>query len=260
MHQEWYTDTQKWGRRNLFHMDQDKQQALQRGRQMIRNQNMMRRAPSSESTIDSSKKAVPKRRPGGRSTQVQAAVFNATMELLLMESYEAITITEIASRSHIHETSIYRRWKTKEALIMEVLLERAKEMFPIPNTGSVRSDLLQWLHAVTAFLQSPLGETIVQISITSLHSAAMAPGHQHYWQSRFEQFNMIVARARARGELPPQMDERLLLSTLIGPLYVQVFLLHQPIDETLPERVVDLVLSGAISSGKTASAPCNLAK
>lgn len=98
-----------------------------------------------------------------------------------------------------------------------------------------------------------MGETIVQISITSLHSVAMAPERQHYWQSRFEQFNLIVARARASGELPPQTDEHLLLSTLIGPLYVQVFLLNQPLDETLPERIVDLVLGGAISSGKTAS-------
>ncbi len=235
-------------------MDQDKRQALQRGRQMRHNQNMMRSAPSSESTRDASKKAVPQRRPGGRSTQVQVAVFNATMELLLTESYDAITIAEIASRSGIHETSIYRRWKTKEALIMEVLLKRAQEMFPIPDTGSVRSDLRQWLQAVTAFLQSPLGETIVQINIVSLHVAAMAPERQHYWQSRFEQFNMIVARAQARGELPPQTDGHLLLRTLIGPLYVQMFLLNQPLDETLPERIVDLVLSGAICSGKAASA------
>ena len=221
---------------------------------MIHNQHMMRKAPSSEPIIDSLK-TVPKRRPGGRSTQVQLAVFNTTMELLLTESYEAITIAEIASRSGIHETSIYRRWKTKEALIMEVLLERAKELFPIPDTGSVQSDLLQWLQAVTAFLQSPLGESMVKITIASLHSATMAPERQHYWSSRFEQFNLIVARAKARGELPPSTDEHLLLKTFIGPLYVQMFLLHQPLDETLPERIVDLVLGGAISSGKTASAP-----
>jgi AcrR family transcriptional regulator len=211
--------------------------------------------PSSEATRDASKQAVPRRRPGGRSMQVQAAVFNATMELLLTESYEAITIAEIASRSGIHETSIYRRWKTKEALIMAVLLERAKELFPIPDTGSVRSDLLQWLHSVSTFLQSPLGESVAQLNITTLHSTAMAPPHQHFWQHRFELFNRIVARAKERGELSPQTDERLLLGTLIGPLYVQMFLLHQPIDETQPERIVDLVLNGTRSSEKTASAP-----
>jgi AcrR family transcriptional regulator len=201
--------------------------------------------PSSEAASDASQEAEPKRRPGGRSTRVQAAVFNAAMELLLTESYDAITIAEIATRSGIHATSIYRRWKTKEALIMAVLLEHAKELFPIPDTGSVRSDLLQWLHSVRAFLQSPLGESVAQLNIASLHSEAMAPPRQHFWQHRFELFNRIIARARERGELPPQTDERLLLSTLIGPLYVQMFLLHQPLDETLPERIVDLVLSGA---------------
>jgi AcrR family transcriptional regulator len=217
-----------------------------------------RNAPPSsvrESTIDSSKEAVPKRRLGGRSTRVQVAVFNATMELLLTESYDAITITEIASRSGVHETSIYRRWKTKEALVIEVLLERAKEIFPIPDTGSVRSDLVQLLQEVIAFLQSPIGEIMVKISTGSLHIAAMSPERQHYWSSRFEQFNTIVERAIERGEFPPQTDEHMLLKTLIGPLYVQIFLLNQPLDESLPGRIVDLVLSGAINGGKTASGP-----
>ncbi len=217
-----------------------------------------RNAPPSsvrESTRDSAKEAVPKRRLGGRSTRVQVAVFNATMELLLTESYDAITIAEIASRSGVHETSIYRRWKTKEVLIIEVLLERAKEMFPIPDTGSVRSDLVQLLQEVIAFLQSPMGEIMAKISTASLHSAAMAPERQHYWSSRFEQFNRIVERARERGEFPPQTDEHLLLKTVIGPLYVQKFLLNQPLDESLPGRIVDLVLSGARSGGKTASGP-----
>ena len=63
--------------------------------------------------------------------------------------------------------------------------------------------------------------------------------------------DMIIERAVERGELPPHTDGHLLLKTLIGPLYVQVFLLHQPLDETMPGRIVDLVLSGAMSSEKT---------
>src|ERR1700693_5014718 len=140
-------------------------------------------SPSSvpECTTGSSEEAVPKRRLGGRSAKVQVAVFNATIELLLTEGYDAVTIAEVASRSGIHETSIYRRWKTKEALVSEVLIQRAKEVLPMPDTGSVQSDLVQLLHSVIAFLQSPMGKAMIQVGAALLHVSAMIPEHQHYW-------------------------------------------------------------------------------
>jgi len=199
----------------------------------------------SEHAAGSLKEAALKRRPGGRSTKVQMAVFGATMELLLTKGYDAVTMAEVASRSHIHETSLYRRWKTREALVTAVLIQRMQEVLPMPDTGSVQSDLVRLLRTVMTFLQSPLGKAMIQASAISLHNAAMVSERLRYWGSRFDQFNRIVERAIERGELPPQTDGPLLLKTLIGPLYVQVFLLNQPSDEGLPERIVNLVLAGA---------------
>ena len=51
-------------------------------------------------------------------------------------------------------------------------------------------------------------------------------------------------RAVARGELSPQTDFQLLLETLISVFYIRPFVFNEPLDETLPERIVDLVLSG----------------
>jgi hypothetical protein len=48
-----------------------------------------------------------------------------------------------------------------------------------------------------------MGKIMVKINTASLHVAAMASERQHYWSSRFEQFNMIVERAIERGEFPP---------------------------------------------------------
>ncbi len=57
-----------------------------------------------------------RRRPGGRSARVQVAVLEATFQLLEERGYELLSIASIAERTGVHETSLYRRWKTKEQL------------------------------------------------------------------------------------------------------------------------------------------------
>ena len=57
-----------------------------------------------------------------------------------------------------------------------------------------------------------------------------------------------VERAIGRGELSARTDIPLLFEILIGVLYVRLFLLGESLDETLPERIVDLVLSGVGTS------------
>lgn len=64
------------------------------------------------------------------------------------------------------------------------------------------------------------------------------------------QFDVIVRRAVERGELPAGLDGSLLLTTLIGLLYVQALLFKHTPTETLPERIVDLVLAGARGSAR----------
>jgi predicted nucleotidyltransferase len=65
-----------------------------------------------------------------------------------------------------------------------------------------------------------------------------------YWQRQGTLWRPLFERAVARGEISEQTDIALLLEILLGVFYSRLFLLKEPIDETLPERIVDLVLSG----------------
>src|SRR5262250_2090673 len=59
---------------------------------------------------------VRRRRLGGRSQRVQAAVFAAAIEALLQNGYEGLGIVDIAKRASVNPASIYRRWGNKETL------------------------------------------------------------------------------------------------------------------------------------------------
>ena len=54
-------------------------------------------------------------RPGGRSRRVRRAVLDAVVELLEEGGARAVTIAEVAKRSGVNASSIYRRWHGVDA-------------------------------------------------------------------------------------------------------------------------------------------------
>jgi AcrR family transcriptional regulator len=90
------------------------------------------------------KKKQPAARPGGRSSRVKTIVFDA-VEALMAENPRAIPgMAAIAARAGVNPTSLYRRWGDATALVVEVAVERLKQDYPMPDTGSLRGDLLGW--------------------------------------------------------------------------------------------------------------------
>lgn len=185
-----------------------------------------------------------RRRPGGRSARVQAAVFEATVHLLQEQGYEALSFASIAARAGVHETSLYRRWGTKEQLVLAAVSGQVEKGYPLPDTGSLRSDLILLVRFLRGFLLSCVGQALIQIANASRNSPDISAFCQNYWQHRDPCLQPLFERAVERGELSPQVDCQLVFETLLGVLYVRAFLLREALDETLPERVVDLVLSG----------------
>src|SRR5277367_3379761 len=98
-----------------------------------------------------------KTRPGGRTAQTRAAVFAAVEALLAEKSPAEVSMVEIAERAGVAATSLYRRWGDVRALLMEVAVERLMQDSPLPDTGTLRGDLLAWATAIAASLANPAG-------------------------------------------------------------------------------------------------------
>ena len=158
----------------------------------------------------------------------------------------AATVAGVARRSGVHETTIYRRWVTKEKLFVEAMLSRSAVEIPTPDTGSIRDDLLAVVRAVIAYVTSPVG--LAALHVASLAADDHQDARQAFWAGRLNALRPVVERGIARGELRPDIDARLLLETLIAPLHGRLLLTGEPVDERLGERIVDLVLQGACQS------------
>jgi AcrR family transcriptional regulator len=180
-----------------------------------------------------------------RGEHVRQIVLAAAFDELADNGVAGATIAGVARRSGVHETTIYRRWVTKEKLFVEAMLSRSAEEIPTPDTGSVRDDLLAVVRAVIAFVTSPTGRASLALAALPAEDNESEDARHSFWAGRLNALRPVVERAIARGELRPDTDPGLLLETLIAPVHGRLLITGEAVDERLGERIVDLVLDGA---------------
>ncbi|NEY33783.1 TetR family transcriptional regulator [Streptomyces sp. PRKS01-65] len=184
--------------------------------------------------------APPLRRRGERMRQ---AVLAATVELLSSQGLAGATVAAVARSAGVHETSVYRRWKTRENLILDALTTELDSALPIPDTGRVREDLLGFFTTLARLLGTAQGRALLRLSVE--RDDTLDDRRGPYWSDRLERAGVMVRRGVERGELAADADPGLLIEAVSGPLFVRVLLSGAPLDEALVAGLVDLALDGA---------------
>jgi AcrR family transcriptional regulator len=184
------------------------------------------------------------RRTGGRSARVRRAVLDATLQVVVEQGTSALSVGEIARLAGVHDTSIYRRWPTKEHLILDALLDASQAHIPIPDTGALRSDLVAFATLVADYLADPIGQALMTSMAVAGDDAPLAAARAQFWQSRFELARTIIDRAVTRGEVPVGTDPAMVLELTIAPVHFRALLTREPLDDDVIGRLVDLVIDG----------------
>jgi len=182
-----------------------------------------------------------KPRPGGRSARNKAAVFEATAALLAERGHESVTMADIAERAGIAATSLYRRWGDVRALVMEVAVEKLMRERPLPDTGSLRGDLRAWARPMATSLANRVHSSFFRAVIaTTPPAGADGSSRRAALVRRGEQMDLMLERARRRGEKAPNRSE--LLDHVLAPLYMRA-LFGRPLNKAVADRLVDRLLT-----------------
>lgn len=172
----------------------------------------------------------PRRRPGGRSTKVVTAVRQALFDLLAERGLNGVEIPEIALRAGVNRTTIYRRWPTKAALLLALMLEEMRVRVPTPNTGCFQTDLEQMLKGIASILADPAIRSIF-FFLSSRVDPEAARVKSAFWEQRFADSGEIVTRAVMRGELPKDVSPRVILELAAAPLLYRILILGTSVDD-----------------------------
>jgi AcrR family transcriptional regulator len=184
------------------------------------------------------------RRPGGRSARVRAAVLHATLEAMAELGPGGVTISDIARRADVHATSVQRRWGTVENVMLEAMLARSQEELPVPDTGTVRGDLIAFARFLAAYLATPLGAALARTMAVAEDDPDRADGRMQFWRARYDASQVMIDRAIGRHELAVGTDPQLALELLVAPLHFRSLFTRQPVDDRLIEKMVDTLLRG----------------
>lgn len=185
--------------------------------------------------------------PRRRGESVRRAVLAAAAAELADAGVDHVTIAGIAARAGVHETSIYRRWLTKEALLLQTAQEQTAGAVPQPDTGSVRGDLTALVLSLDAFLRSPIGGALLRVALTA-STPDGATARQTFWQDRLSTSAAIIDRARSRGDVRPDVSTELLMQALVGSVHLGVTLDVPRFDRERAAELVDLLLTGTGTS------------
>lgn len=182
----------------------------------------------------------PRRRPGGRSARIREAVLATTVDVLADGGYPALTLDGVAERSGVHRSTLYRRWGSPAALVLDALLARSDRTVPVPDTGSFAGDVRQLLAEVRANLEDPVGGAAT-VAIAAERSEAAADGARRFWDDRLDRMRVVVERAVERGEVADGDEARGVIEVAVAPLFFRLLVRRTPIDDDLVDRVVSLL-------------------
>jgi AcrR family transcriptional regulator len=189
--------------------------------------------------------ASPAPKAGTRAARV-GCILEATLEELARSGYQAFCIEEVATRAGVNKTTVYRRWPTKKDLVRAALDSVSIEQPAVPETGSVRRDLVAVARSFLDFATCMSGRSVFRVLALESTGSEFQTIADDIRRRKHEEGAEVVHRAIARGELAAGTDPELLVSTLIGVLHLKMFCFNERVDDIVITQVVDLLLQGAV--------------
>lgn len=172
------------------------------------------------------------------------AALDYASSMLIESGYDALTMDAVAAAVGVAKTTVYRRWPTKEHLIVAVLADWHTEI-PVPDTGTVEGDLTALASGMVAGLDpTPMRRLVAELVAASARDSSFRSLVTDLWASRREACLVILRRGVERSELRPDLDPLLVLDNVAGSLYYRVLITAEPLDEHYVARLTQGVLDG----------------
>jgi AcrR family transcriptional regulator len=169
-------------------------------------------------------------------------VLTSAFDLLGESGVSGFTIDEVASRSGVAKTTIYRQWPSREALVLEAASQISAAV-EVPDTGSVHGDVTVILNNLGGLLGTARWASVVpSIVDVAERDPEFAAVHGRIQRGHAAPLREVLVRAMARGELSATTDPAHVISALIGPLYYRRWFSRELIDEQFVGRLVSEVI------------------
>lgn len=189
------------------------------------------------------------------STEARSKAIDATRALVLERGMECFSVSEVAKRSGVAKTTIYRHWPDGHSLLVESL-KAVVSSLPTPNTGSLEQDLLEFVRTALPMVQ----DTGMRSVFISMMKAAdgdpeMRAIHDRMLDERDNPVRTIFQLAQARGELPADLDLDLAADFTEGPFMRRILMQAVELTDAEIVQLVRWIVAGLTAPTATSGCP-----
>jgi AcrR family transcriptional regulator len=177
-----------------------------------------------------------------------AALREATLELLAEIGYDRLSIDAVAARAKASKMTIYRRWSGKAELVVDAL-SCLKKPGEVPDTGSLRGDL----EAMARGSDNPGTRFDAQLLLGLVTAVARNPELRQVIREQLLgpggiRLRQVFERAVARGEIPQGRNLDLLVSVFPALVMHHLLIFGELPDASFTAQVMnDLILPLAVA-------------
>ena len=172
-------------------------------------------------------------------------VLTATLDLLTEAGLGGLTFDEVAKRSGVAKTTIYRHWPNRNALIIDACLRMTDGDDEPPDTGSLEGDVRAILTNLAELLVTARWSSVLPSIVDAAErDPEIAEVHSRLQRWHAAPLRATLERAALRGEIPPEVDLSAIAAALRGPLYFRRWFSRDPINDSFVNLIVQSVLAG----------------
>jgi AcrR family transcriptional regulator len=178
-----------------------------------------------------------------RSEAADAAIQEATIELLARAGYANLTMSGVAAEAGVSTATLYRRWSSKLELVIATFVARSGER-TLPDKGSLRDDLIAVLRELVDRFETTASGRIVRglIDETGRNPELAAALKESLTLPRRAALAAMLDRAASRGELRPGLDPDVVIDLVFGPVYHRLLVTNESVTPRVMRDLTDLVM------------------
>jgi AcrR family transcriptional regulator len=184
-----------------------------------------------------------------RGATLECAILQAAFDELTAVGYTAFTVEAVAARARTGKASIYRRWPTKQELVMDALERRLPTpeqcgvVVEIDDSMTTVQALREVAEAITSVITSPAGDVMRSIKCEAMADPELARLVDERFQAPRRQFLIsLLQRGVERGEVRPQAATQLIADVLPAVLTHRVILQREPITARDISEIIEQIL------------------